>query len=288
MSLTKLTKDLSIISKLSDEPNDTDGLTADELKAKFDEAGNSIKDYLNNTLTLEMDNAIGESYKKPGTGIPKTDLAEDVQTSLGKADTALQAGALPAGGTDGDVLVKNGATDYDATWKKTPPQMGSLATIEPTSTVTQKTQYVQGEYLVYNGQLYKVTASTITQGQTLTPGGNIEVATVGEKLTGISHLHWGGNCMGLARSDGRVNVTLPYQGDYTHVEVNTTQLTAQGTSIYGSKASTGCTFELQDLRLGNSKVIYFNLQPSVNLATYTDLAKQVMIFSSQEIVFTLS
>ena len=32
----------------------------------------------------------GGKYDKPGTGIPKTDLASDVQTSLGKADTALQ------------------------------------------------------------------------------------------------------------------------------------------------------------------------------------------------------
>lgn len=30
------------------------------------------------------------NYSKPGTGIPKTDLAEGVQTSLGKADTAYQ------------------------------------------------------------------------------------------------------------------------------------------------------------------------------------------------------
>ena len=30
------------------------------------------------------------TYTKPSTGIPKTDLASDVQTSLGKADTALQ------------------------------------------------------------------------------------------------------------------------------------------------------------------------------------------------------
>ena len=105
MSLTKLTKDLSIISKLSDEPNDIDGLTADELKAKFDEAGNSIKDYLNNTMTPELDAAIEEigsdieaigeaaqeSYKKPDGGIPKTDLDSAVQTSLDKADSALQS-----------------------------------------------------------------------------------------------------------------------------------------------------------------------------------------------------
>ena len=32
----------------------------------------------------------GGKYEKPSTGIPKSDLASDVQTSLGKADTAVQ------------------------------------------------------------------------------------------------------------------------------------------------------------------------------------------------------
>jgi lysophospholipase L1-like esterase len=35
--------------------------------------------------------AANEAYTKPGTGIPATDLASSVQTSLGKADTALQS-----------------------------------------------------------------------------------------------------------------------------------------------------------------------------------------------------
>ena len=89
---------------------------------------------------------------------------------------------LPAGGTDGDVLVKNGATDYDAIWKKTPPQMASLATIEPTSSASKA--YAAGDYLVYNGQLYKVGSTAISQGQTLTPGGNIEAATATSLISG--------------------------------------------------------------------------------------------------------
>jgi len=32
---------------------------------------------------------LAEKYTKPSTGIPKTDLANAVQTSLGLADTAL-------------------------------------------------------------------------------------------------------------------------------------------------------------------------------------------------------
>jgi len=90
---------------------------------------------------------------------------------------------LPAGGTDGDVLVKNGATDYDATWKKTPPQMGSLATIE-TSPITSPTGYNVGDYIVYNGQLYYV-SKLISPQDPLDAGanGNIEAATVGSALT---------------------------------------------------------------------------------------------------------
>ena len=38
-----------------------------------------------------QDAAIAAKYTKPGGGIPKSDLASDVQTSLGKADTALQS-----------------------------------------------------------------------------------------------------------------------------------------------------------------------------------------------------
>ena len=41
-------------------------------------------------LIALVKNALGLKYSKPSTGIPKTDLAADVQTSLGKADTALQ------------------------------------------------------------------------------------------------------------------------------------------------------------------------------------------------------
>ena len=58
MALTKLTSDLNIIQALDDEPNDVGGLSAAQLKAKFDEAANAIKTYINNTLTSELDNSI--------------------------------------------------------------------------------------------------------------------------------------------------------------------------------------------------------------------------------------
>ena len=42
----------------------------------------------------ELGGILDAKYEKPSTGIPKTDLASDVQASLGKADTALQS--IPA------------------------------------------------------------------------------------------------------------------------------------------------------------------------------------------------
>lgn len=55
--LPRLEKDMQIISKLPDEPNDEGGLTAAQLKAKFDEAGQIVKDYLHLTLLPELDGA---------------------------------------------------------------------------------------------------------------------------------------------------------------------------------------------------------------------------------------
>lgn len=50
MEIQLLDGDLNIIQKLDDEPNDVGGLTSAELKAKFDESGNIIKKYINETL----------------------------------------------------------------------------------------------------------------------------------------------------------------------------------------------------------------------------------------------
>lgn len=50
MSIPKMTNDLAVIQKLSDLPNSTEGLTADQLKAKFDEAALEIQKYINDKL----------------------------------------------------------------------------------------------------------------------------------------------------------------------------------------------------------------------------------------------
>lgn len=50
MAFSLFDKDMKIIAKLDDEPNDVGGLTAAELKAKFDEGGEALKAYVNGTL----------------------------------------------------------------------------------------------------------------------------------------------------------------------------------------------------------------------------------------------
>jgi len=78
--------------------------------------------------------ALGLKYTKPSGGIPKTDLASDVQTSLGKADTALQTAPVTSvNGMTGLVTVKepyyltvtteNGVTSVD----KTPAEIDALS-----------------------------------------------------------------------------------------------------------------------------------------------------------------
>lgn len=54
-----------------------------------------------------------------------------------------------------------------------------LATVEPTATASKA--YATNEYLVYNGQLYKVT-SAIASGGTITPGTNVTAVKITDEM----------------------------------------------------------------------------------------------------------
>lgn len=60
---------------------------------------------------------------------------------------------------------------------------GSVATVE---TSPAKLNHSAGEYILYDGQLYKVTAS-ISAGQSLTPGTNITATSAGSELTSLKN-----------------------------------------------------------------------------------------------------
>ena len=84
MALTLFDKDLDIIAKLADEPNDTNGLSGDGLKEEFDKAGNLIKNYINMTLIPEIESDIDAASQgiASGSGI---DGSKIVDNSLGDA-----------------------------------------------------------------------------------------------------------------------------------------------------------------------------------------------------------
>lgn len=113
--ITPLNEDLNIVVTLDDEPNDEGGLTPVAFKAKFDEGPNAIKDYINDTLIPEL-----------------ADERAGVTTEITAAVAAaqIQSGNMPAGGTAGQVMVKNSGTNYDYGWGTTvadPVNAGDIA-----------------------------------------------------------------------------------------------------------------------------------------------------------------
>ena len=94
MALPVFETNLNIIQQLEDEPNDVGGLTAAELKAKFDEAGLTIQTWINETLLPAMI-AANLAFAKT-TDIP----AETVQAAIENIQEQLKqatVGAVPNG-----------------------------------------------------------------------------------------------------------------------------------------------------------------------------------------------
>ena len=91
-------------------------------------------------LAEAIDVALGGKYTKPSGGIPKTDLSSEVQTSLGKADTAVQNTDYATSNTGGVFKTANGIiissgfisnttfskADYDASGEKIFINKGTL------------------------------------------------------------------------------------------------------------------------------------------------------------------
>lgn len=86
------------LAGLDSDGNLTDsGIAASDVATTSDLAGK--QDAISDLATIRSGAAAGATaYQKPSGGIPKTDLASGVQTSIGKADTAFQkpSGGIPA------------------------------------------------------------------------------------------------------------------------------------------------------------------------------------------------
>ena len=91
----EITSTNKLSSDLVDDTNSINKFVTSQEKAQItanQTAISNIKDGTNidSFSDVETELASKGTYSKPSTGIPKVDLANDVQTSLGKADTALQ------------------------------------------------------------------------------------------------------------------------------------------------------------------------------------------------------
>ena len=80
---------------------------------EFEQAGGgAVKSVNGKTGVVVLDAADVGAYVKPSGGIPKTDLASSVQTSLGKADSAYQK---PSGGIPASDMASGAIPTVDAT-----------------------------------------------------------------------------------------------------------------------------------------------------------------------------
>ena len=109
--------------------------TAPEALNTLGEIADALNDDANLASTLT--NQISAKYTKPSTGIPKTDLASDVKTSLGKADSSLQG--ITFNGTT--ATVNNGIAAITATIPAAP---GTLNTNNSTAQSTNASESLSG------------------------------------------------------------------------------------------------------------------------------------------------
>ena len=82
MKIPKFLEDLSVISKLGDNPGADNGLTAEGLKAKFDEAALKLQGFINDTL-IEKINALFSADAPPHEGMNMTGPINMNQNKLG-------------------------------------------------------------------------------------------------------------------------------------------------------------------------------------------------------------
>lgn len=107
------------------------------------------------------------TYSKPSTGIPKSDLASAVQTSLGKADTALQSytekytGTITGISVNGTSVATSGVANIPAaSTSKYGVTKLSSATNSTSTTLAATASAVKSAYDLANGRQAKLVSGT--------------------------------------------------------------------------------------------------------------------------------
>ena len=125
------------------------------------------------------------TYSKPSGGIPKTDLASAVQTSLGKADTALQSyteqykGTITGVAINGTAIATSGVAYIPSASTESHGTTKLNSSTNSTSTSEAATpSAVKAAYDLANGKQDKLTSGTnikTINGQSLLGSGNITI-----------------------------------------------------------------------------------------------------------------
>lgn len=118
MSLKKLNEDLNIVQKLDDEPNDVGGLSAAELKKKFDEGSLTIQEYINATLLPALETlGVETSVQLPeGAGFKYIRLNADRVLETSQDGVTWQASGSAGHiimNTAGETLPQRGRMQFD-------------------------------------------------------------------------------------------------------------------------------------------------------------------------------
>ena len=109
--IPRVTDELGTVSTLDDRPNDTGGLTAAELKAKFDADSGTLKTYLNDVLIPFLEGA-SAAASLGITTIPGFS-ADNIQTALEQIVQAMQD-VTQGSVADGSITLAKLATEVTA------------------------------------------------------------------------------------------------------------------------------------------------------------------------------
>ena len=116
MAIAILTENLAVHQSMADEPNGEDGLTAGEVKAKFDQAALAIQKYLNETVVPAV-NAAGEGVRTVNGQTPGPDGNVVIEQGVAQSyvDAAVQEAreaSVPrtGGQVTGDLGIAGGLT----------------------------------------------------------------------------------------------------------------------------------------------------------------------------------
>lgn len=230
MGFTKSTDDLKIHQKLSDEPNIDDGLSAEELKLKFDKPVTDLQKSFNKLID-ELENAQASKYIGAEPLDEYDDTENNVQAKLLKIRAEIQnitLGQIP----DGSITEPKLNTEYSRTIAKkdTIEQIGLNSEMVGGKTFNDILKIITNSI--------KIGTYTGTSNGTSAYGGGNKTIEIGFKPRFVITI--GGNYLALDFSE--TNQRTVYSFHSSSTSVNRVPVTFNETGISVSITGTNCEY----------------------------------------------